>query len=134
MHRRLPVMIVLLALALPGSAQVPHADLVGKWSADCEKAHLEIFVRNGVLMQQGFVSMADFPIPADLLPPAPLLVKASDDRLVLMSKVPFGQVQVKTMLRAVRRGSRTMQVVDVLGCMGDDCQTLPLNEMVSRCD
>lgn len=137
MPRRVPSIIAVFTLLLfagPAAAQVPHADLIGKWSADCDKAHIEIFERNGVLMQQGFVSMTEFPVPPDLLPPAPVVVKASGDRLVLMSKVPFGQVTVRTMVRAVRRGSRTLQIVDLLGCMGDDCQTLALNQPVVRCD
>jgi len=137
MNRARAQAALIIGLAALPAAPLPAAvgaALLGDWSVDCEQGYLRIYEDNGVLMQRGMVTMTELPIPPDVLPPAPLEVRAKGDRLVLMSQMPFGRRPVRGMARAVLQGRSMLYIIDMMGCMGEDCHRLELKQTLRRCN
>lgn len=122
-----------LAAGVPAGAADDLSFLTGRWSVDCERGQMRVFERGGVLMQEGFLNLAELPLPTGTWPSTPLVARRKGERLVLMAEAAVMGAPVRALGKAVIRGPDALWLQAVVLCLGPDCDEHPIEQAVVRC-
>lgn len=128
-------LLAALGLAAGGAAGADDdlSFLTGRWSVDCERGQMRIFERGGVLMQEGFLNLAELPLPTGVWPATPLVARRKGERLVLIAEAAVMGSAVRALGKAVVRGPDALWLQAVVLCLGPDCNEHPVEQAVVRC-
>jgi len=138
-HLRL-VALITLGLVLPethagepGRLEADADFLLGKWSSDCGRGVVEIFLRDGALRQKGLLRIAPKGGGNPVTPVTLLAATRDGAGVILEAATDEGGFRSSARYTANLGNEQQIRLKAMTLCRENRCRTVPLNVPWSRC-
>lgn len=122
-----------LSAGEPGRLEADADFLLGKWSSDCERGVVEIFLRDGALRQKGLLRIAPKGGGEPVTPVTLLAATRDGAGLVLEAASDAGGFASSARYTATIDGQERLELRSMTLCRESRCQTMTLEAPWARC-